>query len=238
MDNNFFNRKGPQRRCIWALNYHKNNIQQETERLCLRLLKSSTDWDLQVIPNRIITLMRIGESMWMLQKARPTSFFFEGCGAGSWLLHGLFSSCVRGSYSLVVVASCWGGFSCWRAWALGMQAQQLQLLGLVAPWHVESSYSVQLSCVSLQPNGLQHARLPWPSPTPGVYSNSFMSIESVMPSYHLILCHPLLPPSIFPSIRVFSNELAPGIRWSKYWSFSFSISWDERTTKRSSLEGK
>ena len=48
-----------------------------------------------------------------------------------------------------------------------------------------------------------------------------MSIESVMPSNHLILCRPLLlPPSIFPSIRVFSNELALCIRWSKYWSFS------------------
>ena len=53
----------------------------------------------------------------------------------------------------------------------------------------------------------------------------FMSIESVMPSNHLILCHPLLlPPSVFPSIRVFSNELALGIRWAKYWSFSFSPS--------------
>ena len=52
-----------------------------------------------------------------------------------------------------------------------------------------------------------------------------MSIESVMPSSHLILCHPLLlPPSIFPSIRVFSNESALRIRWPKYWSFSFSIS--------------
>ena len=52
-----------------------------------------------------------------------------------------------------------------------------------------------------------------------------MSIESVMPSNHLILCHPLLlPPSIFPSIRVFSNESVPHIRWPKYWSFSFSIS--------------
>ena len=50
------------------------------------------------------------------------------------------------------------------------------------------------------------------------------SIESVMPSSHLILCHPLLPPSIFPSIRVFSNESALRIRWPKYWSFSFSIS--------------
>ena len=52
-----------------------------------------------------------------------------------------------------------------------------------------------------------------------------MSIESVMPSNHLILCHPLLlPPSIFPSIWVFSNKSALCIRWPKYWSFSFSIS--------------
>ena len=52
-----------------------------------------------------------------------------------------------------------------------------------------------------------------------------MSIKSVMPSNHLILCHPLLLlPSIFPSIRVFSNELALRIWWPKYWSFSFNIS--------------
>ena len=53
----------------------------------------------------------------------------------------------------------------------------------------------------------------------------FKSIESMMPSNHLILCHPLLlPPSIVPIIRVFSNESALRIRWPKYWSFSFSIS--------------
>ena len=52
-----------------------------------------------------------------------------------------------------------------------------------------------------------------------------MSIKLVMPSNHLILCHPLLlPPSIFPSIRVFSNESILHIRWPKYWSFSFSVS--------------
>ena len=51
-----------------------------------------------------------------------------------------------------------------------------------------------------------------------------VSIESVMPSSHLILCRPLLPPSILPSIRVFPNESALHIRWPKYWSFSFSIS--------------
>ena len=52
-----------------------------------------------------------------------------------------------------------------------------------------------------------------------------ISIKSVLTSKHLILCHPLLlPPSIFPSIRVFSNELALCIKWPKYWSFSFNIS--------------
>ena len=51
-----------------------------------------------------------------------------------------------------------------------------------------------------------------------------MSIKSVMPSYHLIICHPLLPlPSIFPRIRVFSTESILCIRWPKYWTFSFSI---------------
>ena len=52
----------------------------------------------------------------------------------------------------------------------------------------------------------------------------FMSIESEMPSNHLIFCHPLLQPSVFPSIKIFSNELALHIRKPKYWSFSFSIS--------------
>ena len=51
-----------------------------------------------------------------------------------------------------------------------------------------------------------------------------MSIESVMPSNHLILCHPLLPPSVFPSIRVISSESILHVRWPKYWNFSFSIS--------------
>ena len=87
--------------------------------------------------------------------------------------------------------------------------------------------SVQLShsvvSDSLRPHGLQHAKPLCPSPTPGVYS--LISIESVMPFIHLILCHPLLlPPSIFPSIRVFSNESVLRFRWSKYWSFTFSIS--------------
>ena len=75
---------------------------------------------------------------------------------------------------------------------------------------------------SLWPHGLQHTRPPCPSPTPGVYSSSWPL--SQWSSNHLILCHPLLLlPSIFPSIRVFSNESAFRTRWPKYWSFSFNI---------------
>ena len=76
---------------------------------------------------------------------------------------------------------------------------------------------------SLWPRGLQHARLPCPSPSPGICSNS--SIESVTLSNHLIHCRPLLLlPSSFPSIRVFPNESGLPIRWPKYWSFSISPS--------------
>ena len=75
---------------------------------------------------------------------------------------------------------------------------------------------------SLQPYGLQHARLPCPSVYPGVCSNS---CPLSWWCNHCILCHPLLlPPSVFPKIRVFSSELAVCIRRPKYWSFSFSIS--------------
>ena len=84
--------------------------------------------------------------------------------------------------------------------------------------------SVAQLCPTLcDPRGLQHARLPCPSPTPRACSNS--CLESVMPSNHLFLCRLLLLlPSIFPSIRVFSNAPILLIRWPKYWSFSFSIS--------------
>ena len=95
--------------------------------------------------------------------------------------------------------------------------------------HVESTlgasvhFSLSVVSSSLRPHEPQLARPPSPSPTARVHSN--MSIESVMPSSHLILCHPLLLlPSIFPSIRVISNESALPIRWPKYWSFSFNIS--------------
>ena len=85
-------------------------------------------------------------------------------------------------------------------------------------------FSLSVMSNSLWPYGLQHARLPCPSPSSGACSNSCplswwchqTILSSVIPL--------LLLPSIFPSIRVFSNELALHIRWPKYWSFSFSIS--------------
>ena len=77
---------------------------------------------------------------------------------------------------------------------------------------------------SLWPNGLQYSRFPCPSPSLQSLLK-LMSIESVMPSNHLILFRSLLLlPSIFPSIRVFSSESVLRIRWSKYWTFSFSTS--------------
>ena len=75
----------------------------------------------------------------------------------------------------------------------------------------------------LRPHELQHTRLPCPSLSPSLLK--LMSIELMIPSNHLILCRPFLfLPSIFPSIRVFSNESDLHIRWPKYWSFSFSSS--------------
>ena len=86
------------------------------------------------------------------------------------------------------------------------------------------SYCCSVVSNSLQPHELHHTSLPRPSLSPRVYSNS-VSIDWVMLSNHLILCRPLLLlPSIFPTIRAFSDESALCIRWPKYWSFSFSIS--------------
>ena len=86
--------------------------------------------------------------------------------------------------------------------------------------------SVQFSCSvvsdSLQPHRLQHTRLHSPS-TPGVYSNSCPLSQWCHPTISSSHCL-LFPPSIFPSIRVFSSESVLCVRWPKYWSFSFSIS--------------
>ena len=89
--------------------------------------------------------------------------------------------------------------------------------------HIESvsQFSHSVMSDSLWPHGLHHAKNPCPSPD----LLKLISIESVMPSNHLILCHPLLLlPSILPSNRVFSDESVLHIRWPKYRSFSFSFS--------------
>ena len=98
------------------------------------------------------------------------------------------------------------------------------------------NFCSSLDCLSSISSGqsLSHVQLfmtPWTTvcqaSLPIANSQSlliFMSVESVMPSNHLIFCHPLLLPlSIFPSIRIFSSESALHIRWPKYWSFSFNI---------------
>ena len=93
---------------------------------------------------------------------------------------------------------------------------------LLAKNNIFSSVQFSHSVVSdsLWPHGLQHARPPCPSPTPRAYSNSYLFSR-----WYPLPLHPLLLlPSIFPSIRVFSNETVLPIRWPKYWSFSFSIS--------------
>ena len=84
------------------------------------------------------------------------------------------------------------------------------------------SFSHSVVSDSLWPHGLQHARPPCPSPTPEVYSNWGPLSWWCHPT--ILSCHPLLLPSIFPRIRVFSNKSALRIRWPKYWSFSFNIS--------------
>ena len=87
-----------------------------------------------------------------------------------------------------------------------------------------SQFSHSVVSNSLWPHELQHARPPRPSLTPGS-SLKLMSIVSMMPSSHLILCRPLLLlPTIPPSIRLFSNESTLHMRWPNYWSFSSSIS--------------
>ena len=98
---------------------------------------------------------------------------------------------------------------------------------------IPQKYLSFLNCVVVQ--SLSHVRLfatPWTAARQASLSFNiswsllkFMSIKSVMPANHLILCHPLLLlPSVFPSIKVFSNESVLHIRWPKYWSLSFNIS--------------
>ena len=106
---------------------------------------------------------------------------------------------------------------------LWQQCQRLDVLDYVAPYArfvVQSLGHVQLCATPWTPACQASLSFTIARSLP-----KLMSIESVMPFSHLVLCHPLLLlPSFFPSIKVFSNESALRIRWPKYWSFSFSIS--------------
>ena len=99
---------------------------------------------------------------------------------------------------------------------LNFFSQQKNMMG-------ELLFSHKVMYDSLKPCEVQHTRLSWLTVSQSLLK--LMSTESVMPSNHLIFCHPLfLLPSIFPGISIFSKESALRIRWPKYWSFSFNTS--------------
>ena len=119
------------------------------------------------------------------------------------------------SYTLPVIASI----------AINPNKQTKNYKTILLIFHSFQFSSVQLlSCIWLFANPWTAARQASLSITNSQSLLKLMSIESLIPSNHLVLCRPsFLPCSIFPSIRVFSNESAPRIRWPKYWSFSFNI---------------
>ena len=132
----------------------------------------------------------------------------KGSRRTQWVWHSEFHAFACLICSVVSCLSCQDNHFSWAS-VLGLQFSSLQSLScvrlFVTPWIAACQASLSIT------NSQSLLKL--------------MSFESVMPSYHLILCHPLLlPSSIFPSIRVFSNESVLCIRWPKYWSFSFNIS--------------
>ena len=122
------------------------------------------------------------------------------------------TDCMHLSF-LCFLVPMWAG-RLWNIYLLGQETSQLNQLGsvqslsyvqlFVTPWTAAHQASLSIT------NSRSLLKL--------------RSIELVMPSNHLILCHPLLPTSVFPSIRIFPNESVLHIRWPQYWSFSFSIS--------------
>ena len=121
--------------------------------------------------------------------------------------------------SCIPLRLCLSGYEGCNLWSKPWLKEWLRMSSAV-----QLSHSVLFD--SLRPHGLQHARLLCPSSLSNYRSLlKLKSIKSVTPSNHLIFCRPLLlPPSIFPSIRIFSDESVLRIRWPEYWSFSFSIS--------------
>ena len=106
------------------------------------------------------------------------------------------------------------------------EIKEMKVLKLQERTLIFSSVQFSGSVVSssLQPHGLQHAKPPYPSPTPGVYSNSCPLSQGCHSTISSLCCSPSPLPLILHSIRVFSNESVLHIRWPKLWSFSFSIS--------------
>ena len=103
--------------------------------------------------------------------------------------------------------------------------QASQLTTIIEHFEIKVQFSCSAVSDSLWPHGHQHTRLSCPSPTPGACSNSCQSSRWCHPTISSsVIPSLLLLPSIFPSIRVFSDESVLHIRWPKYWSFSFSIS--------------
>ena len=112
------------------------------------------------------------------------------------------------------ISHCFHLFPFYLPWSDGTRCHDLQFSSIQS-----------LNCVRLFVTPWTVARHASLSITNSQSLHKLMPIGSVMPPNHLILCHPLLlPPSIFPSIRIFSNESALRIKWPKYWSFSFNIS--------------
>ena len=109
------------------------------------------------------------------------------------------------------------------AWSYLTSYLQEKLHKSISEWVSSVQFSRSVVSNSLRPHEPEHASPPCPSPTPGVHPNSCPSSRWCHPS--ISSCHPLLLlPSIFPSIRVFSNVSALHIRWPKDWSFSFNVS--------------
>ena len=106
---------------------------------------------------------------------------------------------------------------------LNSKKMQIKIICRTSWWHNSVQFSCSVVSSSLQSHGLQYHQASL-SITDSWSLLKLMSIESLIPSNYLVLCYTILPPSVFPSIRVFSNESALQIRWPKYWSFSFSIS--------------
>ena len=134
--------------------------------------------------------------------------------------------CLSFSPSYLNIPHSLGGLGLWRYWYLCLKCLPLVASTSFSYYLINTFVVVQsLSCAQLFATPWTAARLPSLSFTISLSLLKLMSFELVMPSKHLILCHPLfLLPSIFPSISDFSSESALGIWWPKYWNFNFSIS--------------